>query len=150
MKRKSKFVVGSLIVILLFTLINMGPKIRHYLYKTTIVKIVKDNQEVLNNTIYSKNYKEAHNIKGIKDIDIHTTEQGNLYIDYYCKGVGIVPSGVYYGFFYHGVDEPIGFQGVTNELKKQGKGWHWSQVDGDNYTYVEKIADHWYYYEAGF
>jgi hypothetical protein len=70
--------------------------------------------------------------------------------DFYNNYRIIVPSGVYYGFYYHSVDEPIGFQGESVPLTKDGQGWSWRQSEGDNWYYTEKIADNWYYYEAGF
>jgi len=143
----------ALILVLLIILLLI-PKISFYIIssrnKGKIINIVRENFEFLNNSIKKGSYKDALKIKGIKNINLFKTDEGNLYVEYFCRGFGIVPSGVYYGFYYHSVDEPIGFQGESVPLTKDGHGWSWRQSEGDNWYYTEKIADNWYYYEAGF
>ena len=49
------------------------------------------------------------------------------------------------GFYYSPEDEATGL-GNDQEREPTEKGIRFSG-DGDNYTYVEKIADHWYWFE---
>jgi len=62
----------------------------------------------------------------------------------------LVPSSVYYGFYYSVDGKPARLQGVDYELIKEGNGWIWSEKDGDNWYYTEQILDNWYYFKAGF
>lgn len=63
---------------------------------------------------------------------------------------GLVPSSTYKGFYYSPKDIPAGFLGDEVEFVWCGDGWEWSQPDGDNTCYTEKIIDNWYWYEASF
>ena len=42
------------------------------------------------------------------------------------------------------------FQDVPVEFVKSGNGWSWAESEGDNTQYTERIAAHWYWYEAKF
>lgn len=147
---KKVIVVFLIIVIVLCSIPIVTSHIISYINKAKINSIVRNNLKPLNNFIKNGSYSDLLEIKGIKDIHIFETDEGNTYIDYFISGFGIVPSGVYYGFYYHSVDEPIGYQGTSVELTKDGQGWSWNESNGDNWYYTEKIEDHWYYYEAGF
>lgn len=57
---------------------------------------------------------------------------------------------LYKGFYYSEDDEPHGFQDVPVEFVKSGNGWSWAESEGDNTQYTERIAAHWYWYEAKF
>lgn len=146
-----KIIVKLVIFILVLSLIPVfSGHIISYKNKSKINRIVKDNLDLLNDSINSGFYNDGREIEGVKDMHFFETSEANMYIDYFCSGFGIVPSGVYYGFYYHSIDEPIGYQGTSIELMKDGKGWSWKEANGDNWYYTEKIEDHWYYYEAGF
>lgn len=146
-----KIIFKLVIFIVVLSLIPMfSGHIISYRNKTKINRIVRDNLDYLNNSTKNGSYKDALKIEGIKDIHFFEISEGNSYIDYFCSGFGIVPSGVYYGFYYHSIDEPIGYQGTGVELTRDGQGWSWQEPNGDNWYYTEKIEDHWYYYEAGF
>lgn len=147
---KRVLLVVLIIIMMLVIIINILPPIRSFRNKNIIFKIVRENQEILNNSIKTGSYLDVLEIEGVKDVHVFTTDEGNTYIDFFCSGFGIVPSGIYYGFYYHSIDEPIGYQGVSVKLTRDGDGWSWSEPYGDNYCYTEKITEHWYYYEAGF
>lgn len=85
---------------------------------------------------------------GVKDIDLYGTHSGC--VDFYMGGFGIVPSSTYWGVIYTEEDAPIGFQGLDVEYTWDGEGWYWQEPDGDNYSYVTKLDDHWYLYEMSF
>jgi len=104
----------------------------------------------LNECIENKTYDKIYKIRGIKQITPYSLSENKLYMDFFCNGFGIVPSSIYYGFYYVSNDEPTGFQAVPVKFEPDGDGWKWRELNGDNWNYTEKIADHWYYYEAGF
>lgn len=69
----------------------------------------------------------------------------------FCTGFfGLVPSTTYKGFYYSEDDEPHGFQNVPVAFVKSENGWSWAESEGDNIQYTERIAAHWYWYEAKF
>lgn len=115
-----------------------------------IFKLVNNNLSFLNECIENKTYDKIYQIKTIKEITPYSLGGKGLYIDFYCYGLGIVPSSIYYGFYYVSNDKPLGFQAVTVNLESDGDGWKWKEPNGDNWYYTKRIADNWYYYEAGF
>lgn len=145
-KRKilKRIIISILVVAFAVFLINF------FSYKNRIYRMVRGNMDLLNHSIDSELYDEAYKIGSIKDISEYTTSYGNLVIDYFCYGFGLVPSSVYYGFYYSGDGKPAGFQGVNYELIKKGNGWTWSEKGGDNWYYTEQILDNWYFFNAGF
>lgn len=118
--------------------------------KDKILRLVNNNLNFLNQCVENKDYDKIYKIKEVKRIRRYYVSDDEIYIDFYCYGFGIVPSSVYYGFYYVSDDEPMGFQGVSVKLEPYGDGWKWKEVNGDNAYYTEKIKDHWYYYEASF
>lgn len=115
-----------------------------------IVKLVDDNQEFLNKCVENNMYNKIYEIEEVKDITPYYLKDGEIYIDFYCYGFGIVPSSIYYGFYYVSKDQPLGFQAAPIKLEADGKGWKWEEDNGDNWYYTMKIVDHWYYYKAAF
>ena len=62
---------------------------------------------------------------------------------------GLGSASSYKGFYYVRDDNPVGFQGAELSFSPQGSGFYWT--DGtDNWQYVEKICDNWYWFEASF
>lgn len=139
-----------IVVLLVIIVICLNSKIRNCSQKNKMFKIVTNNIELLNQSISSGDYNKAYKIKEVEDIYVYRTSRGTLFVDYFCHGFGIVPSGIYYGFYYVADNIPTGFQATDVELTQKGKGWAWQEASGDNWYYTEKIAEHWYYYEAGF
>ena len=152
MKGKAMKIIA--LVLFFVIILLLIPRVSFYIIsirnKSKIISLVRDNLEILNNSIEEGVYDEVLKIEGIDDINLFKTDEGNLYVDYFCSGFGIVPSGVYFGFYYHSIDEPIGYQGENVQLTEDGEGWSWHQIHGDNWYYTEKIEDNWYYYEVGF
>lgn len=139
-----RIIISFVVVVFVLFLTNF------FSYRNSIFRLVKGNTELLNHSVYSGLYDEAYKLRGVKDISKYTTSDGNLLIDYFCYGFGLVPSSVYYGFYYSGDGNPAGFQGVDFVLVEDENGWIWSQKDGDNWYYTEHIVDNWYFYKAGF
>ena len=115
-----------------------------------ITNLVNDNIEFLNESINENNYDKIYQIKQVKQIRKYSFDEKEIFIDFFCTGVGIAPSGAYYGFYYTSLDKPRGFQSGNETLEKNEKYWEWEEVNGDNYYKTKRIKAHWYYYEAGF
>lgn len=75
---------------------------------------------------------------------------GTQQIDFSVRKSGLVSSGTYCGFYFSPEDVPTGIGGSRVALTPEKNGWGWREPDGDNRQYIEKICDHWYWYEASF
>lgn len=144
MKKRKKLKTVLIIFLLIVLFMNFNAPWNR------IIRLVKSNIDVLNQGVQTNQYHDASRIKGIEEVRAKNTSNGRFYIEYYCHGFGIAPASIYYGFYYHSVDEPVGYDGEIIPLKKDGKGWSWQEPDGDNRYYTEKIFDNWYYYEVSF
>lgn len=71
-------------------------------------------------------------------------------VEFEVEGRGFGSSTTYTGFYYTPEDVPVGFQGESIPLTESAPGWTWQEENGDNRQTVEKICDHWYWYEAHF
>ncbi len=118
--------------------------------KRNIIKRVEKNidtytqvvEQILESKVDPKNIKVAN----VKDIAVYNDVQ----IDFTCKSGGF-GSGTYYMGFYYSVDDmPRTFQGGEMPFEKYEKGLKWEEEEGDNWCYIEKIYDHWYYFEMHF
>lgn len=144
--RKRKLLIFLVVVLILLS----GRKIFSYKDKLIIKRTVTNNLEFLNRMVENEDYEGFPDITGIRDIKSYPLEGDGLYIEFFCRGYGIVSNSVYKGFYYTRPDQPIGFQASQYQLEEKGRGWIWREDKGDNWYYTEKIADNWYYYEAGF
>ncbi len=71
-------------------------------------------------------------------------------VDFLCTGFGIGPDTRYYGFYYSVDNVPRTFQGVEVAFTEYENGLKWEEDNGDNWCYIEKIFDKWYYFETHF
>jgi len=90
---------------------------------------------------------ETMALRGLQDI---SRDYKDSSINFYCGGRGLGSETSYYGFFYSADDDMTAIWCSGSPLTRKGKGWEYQQPDGDNSYYTEKIADHFYYYEAHF
>ena len=84
---------------------------------------------------------------------VKTVYESEAYIEFYCGGSGIAPSGTYVGFYY----TPDGKMAVIGEspsfvqkLIPCGDGFEWREMNGDNRYYTEQIGGNFWYYEETF
>ena len=143
-------VIFITVVIFIIFLIPKVGQYKRYLDKENVKSLVIDNLEFLNECIENKNYDKIVELAEVKNKQFWKNDSDGIIIEYFCKGYGIVPAGLYTGFYYTSVDEPTGFQGATHKLTKTKNGWEWREPNGDNFDYTEKITENWYYYKAGF
>ncbi len=116
--------------------------------KGDIIKVFSKNKEIFTEAVQSNNFEQAKKISGIQDVYV-----GDDYIDFVCGGSGMGSSTYYYGFFYSAHDNLTAWNGgacTKDELVENGNGFRWEEKDGDNTYYVEKIGEHFFYYEACF
>lgn len=99
------------------------------------------------NERFQKEREEAR-YKGVEIDGMYTGE--HPIVQFYHSGFGLVPSSVYYGFYYSPEDVPVPY---INEsfplLQEEEDAWNWIGV-GDNGGRIERITSCWYYYEAWF
>lgn len=66
-------------------------------------------------------------------------------------GWGFGSSTRYWGVTYVPGDYPVGFQGTDlTGAVRSGDGWLWSEKQGDNRCYVQRLAPCWYSYNMKF
>ena len=80
----------------------------------------------MNECVENKAYDKIYEINKIKSITPYYLSANELYIDFYCYGLGLVPSSTYYGFYYVSNDEPLGFQSTPPEI---GIRWRWVEME---------------------
>lgn len=115
--------------------------------KQEIVDLVNEDYTVILDDIKNNNFDNTEKLERIESIS-----QKENYIDLYCGGAGIGSATSYYGFYYSENDSIDDMQNINypagEELKPDGSGYSWNEMDGDNRFYVEKIMDNFYYYES--
>lgn len=114
--------------------------------KNNVINIINENKNFILDSIKNDDIKSLNKVKGVKKIYVN---RENGYIDFYCSGYGLVPSGIYVGFYYSYDGSPKHINSNI-DLVFDGKGYYYKQRDGDNTYYTEKIVDNIYYYEAHF
>ena len=122
--------------------------------ETRIISFVKTNEEDLHEialdyladrilTYGEEQYYKNVEICGVRDSEYPVVE-------FFYSGKGIVPSGVYYGFYYSPDDEPVAVMDYGRLLTLSGdEEWTWSG-SGDNGGRTGRIIENWFYYETWF
>lgn len=143
----------SIVIVVLLSVLLLLPqagKYARYRSKENIKSLVINNLVFLDEAAGQEAFEDPLTLKGVQRRSFWQNDHGDVLVEYFCRGYGIVPSSVYTGFYYTSADGPVGYEGSAYPLNAMDKGWKWQETDGDNWYYTEKIADHWYYYEAGF
>ena len=118
------------------------------LNRKQVFTIVQENHAFLQKCIDEGNYDRSLEIRGIQNT--YTGGKGS-YVKFYCGGTGLGPSTSYYGFYYSPTDAPLAVDvPETETLTSFDDGWGWSEPNGDNSYYTERIMECWYYYEWHF
>ncbi|HBR31555.1 MAG TPA: hypothetical protein DD733_05690 [Clostridiales bacterium] len=116
--------------------------------KDDIISLFNENEDAIVSAVRNESLSEIEKIRGIQSIYI-----SDDYIDFTCCGAGFGPSTHYYGFFYSVDDDLCAWNSgacPADGLYECGQGYKYMQSDGDNEYYVEKIGEHFFYYEAHF
>ena len=116
--------------------------------KKSVQSYVLRNQDELTN--YARKVIEEHPMEPLEWNGWKVYYYADDMVEFCTGSFGLVPSTTYKGFYYSEDDEPHGFQNVPVEFVKSENGWSWAESEGDNTQYTERIAAHWYWYEAKF
>lgn len=146
--KKLAIILALCITVLL--LIFFAGSYKRYSDKKSIRNLVLNEMEFLNQCIETEAYEKIAELHGVSQLVYRNKEEETVTVEYLCESSGIASSGWYAGFYYSSEDIPLGLQGISRSFIEKGKGWKWQEENGDNYEYIERITDHWYYYESGF
>lgn len=116
--------------------------------KAMILRWVEENRDLLLSCIENNNFDGQNWNPPIQEINVHED-----CIDFYCGGAGFGSQTSYCGFFYTESDDMYAIWCAPSrgtKLTPEGNGYLWKEKKGDNRYYVEKICDHFYYYDASF
>ncbi len=127
-------------------------------YEKRIQKFVLRNEEEL--TEFAKNYlaveqrERRHMFEEWKEENGYSVQLTGLFpedvVAFYMGGFGLVPSSVYYGFYYSPEDIPVGTgEGQLVKAEEDSACWSW-QGYGDNGGEIRRIKPNWYYYKCWF
>ena len=93
------------------------------------------------------------NVPGVRNVNVwpkEGTEDVEL-ADFTTGAWGLGSSTRYWGVTYIPGDYPVGFQGTSlTGAVRSGEGWLWTEKQGDNRCYVQRLAPCWYYYDMKF
>jgi hypothetical protein len=148
MKTKKVYFILGIFLVLSILLSGCNDKSS----KETIMNTVKENHEMLLQSIEQNDFSACNTISVIKDINSY-----NGYIEFYCGGAGMGGETSYCGFYYFENDDipyvmdtmSIFIGGEKNKIVfvQEGGGYVWKDNQSDNLIYFEKIIDHFYYFE---
>lgn len=148
-KRVVRLGIGVFLVLLLASQLH---------YEKRIQKFVLRNEEEL--TEFTKNYlaveqrERRHMFEEWKEENGYSVQLTGLFpedvVAFYMGGFGLVPSAVYYGFYYSPEDIPVGTgEGQLVKAEEDSACWSW-QGYGDNGGEIRRIKPKWYYYKCWF
>lgn len=141
--KRALFVVGMLAF--LVVLAGCGsPQAR----RNQVFQLVEENYETLCSDVEQWNFDRSRAIEGIESVE--PDEGGSAFVEYDCGGSGFGSSTAYWGFYYSANDDLTHIWCANEPLLPSGDGFLYQQEDGDNRYYTEKIAEHFYYYEAAY
>lgn len=121
-----------------------SPKMR----KDQAFRLVEEHYETLCSDVEQWNFDHSRAIEGIESV--MPDEEGSAFVEYDCGGAGFGPNTAYWGFYYSANDDLTLIWCAAHPLLRSGDGFLYQQEGGDNRYYTEKIAGHFYYYEAGY
>lgn len=115
--------------------------------KDKIIALFRNNENVFVSAVETGDYSEVKKIKGVNDVSVRGDNEET---EFYCGGMGLVPSSAYFGILYirgaEGKDYPLVF-GDGAEWSADGDGYRFKQADGDNDFYYQALGGGFYYYE---
>ena len=134
----------ALAVILSFGIYTLNrPEAR---IRRTVVKHQEELREIAEEALRGS----VKDYPGVRNEGVFESENEYKIVQFYLTGFGLVPSAVYYGFYFSPEDRPVCYQNMDFPLEQTVEGsWEWT--DGtDNGGITKRITENWYYYEAWF
>lgn len=139
--KRASFIKGiaiALAIVFLFTAIFVFPYTKQGMHLTVTLW-----ERQLTDFAQSQLEKQGGSSKTYPGLRMNVYPDANA-VFFECTGMG------YSGFVYSADDIPIGFQGMDMTFETHKGGWIWEEPNGDNWMYVERITDQWFWYEMHF
>lgn len=146
--KKSFTIVTILILAGVVLKLCTNPEIR---IKNFVSKHESDLQEIAVDYLSGEKYILLGQEESYKGVKIEGLQDGeHPIVKFFYSGKGIVPSGVYYGFYYSPDDMPVPVMDGDRLLTSVSEDeWEWTGI-GDNGGRTKRIKPNWFYYEAWF
>ncbi len=110
-----------------------------------IKSFLSQNVDEIKEIIDTGDYEKLKALKGVESVFVDDD-----YIEFFCGGNVIGPGTHYYGFFYDINGDLKDSASPGEGWMADGKGFRWTEPDGDNEFYIEKIIEGFFYYEGHF
>lgn len=91
-------VIFITVVMFIILLIPKVGQYKRYIDKENIKNLVIDNLGFLNECIENENYDKIVELADVKNKQFWKNDSDGIIVEYFCKGYGIAPAGVYTGF----------------------------------------------------
>jgi len=146
--KKSLTIVTILILAVVVLKLCTNPEIR---IRNFLNKHEEDLQEIARTYLSGEKYILLGQEESYKGVIVKGFQDGeHPVIEFFYSGKGLVPSSVYYGFYYSPDDMPVSVMDGNRPLKSVSEyEWEWTGV-GDNGGITKRIKENWFYYEAWF
>ncbi len=146
--KKSFTIVTILILTGVVLKICTNPEIR---IKNFVSKYESDLQEIAVDYLSGEKYTFLGQEEFYKGVKVEGLQDGDHpIVEFFYSGKGIVPSGIYYGFYYSPNDVPVAVMDEERPLQNVSEDeWEWIGI-GDNGGRTKRIKPNWFYYEAWF
>lgn len=116
--------------------------------KEDIFDFVRENEDALRKAIEAGDYSAFEHQGFIKDVSADESV-----VEFSCGGAGVGSGTAYVGFYYTPDNNMTALwcaPSSADSLKPFDGGYMWTEENGDNQYYTEKIRENFYYYEASF
>ena len=144
------YLAVTVIVLAAVPLILDPPVHEHYMDKSDMFEIVKNNRQAILEDVEKKDYTRTLGLLDSSREEPSVDFAGDC-VTFYCYGHGFASNTSYEGFYYTPWDGPARLGGIdVSSLKQDGNEWVWYEKDmdpsGDNEYHTEKICDNFWYY----
>ena len=152
MKKRVVLIVGAIVIAVLI----IGCLFYYYFFvRGSFEKVsnyVNDHYEDLQDFVNSIEPNERKNTINVREFSYGTIPRVYVWgdgetVEFHVTGFGIAPSSVEYGFIYSADDSAVGAGNIKDGFETTDKGWKWEEPGTDNYQYIQKIRENWYWFE---
>ena len=146
--KKRLIIIGILILAWVFLKVWFNPenRIKHFVNANE-----KNLQEIALTYLSGEKLPSSSERDYYKGVEVWGVQSGeHPVVKFFYSGKGIVPSGVYYGFYYSPDNVPAAILDVGRMLKPSGKEECMWSGDGDNGGLTIRIMENWFYFESWF
>ena len=152
-KAKKLLFIIIAIVVVIFAMLFLSPKLAKTFSKQKAFSYVQNNQtelcqlaqDIIEGKIKTPYQQGDYSVQYFKS----PSAASEPIVEFNGHSYGIVPSGYYTGFYYSPKDIPVRYNGSGTAMEPFKNGWAYQEA-GDNHGYTEKICDNWYWFEFYF